>query len=387
MGPNAQRVFIVNGKRTPFGKFGGSLKTLTPLDLAVLTSQDLLADTHLNPETIDQVIFANVLPVTPDTLYGARHIALKCGMKTSTPGVSVNRLCGSGIQAIIDATRIIHCQEAEAILISGAENMSMSPHLVYGSRFGTKYGSLVTKDLLLETLHDKHVDLPMGLTAEALAQEFSVTREEADQFACLSHQRASQAYTEGLIQPELTTIKISRDEHLRDDVSYEEMQKLKSTFKKEGTVTAASASGIVDGAASMLLCSEEFVNKHKLKPIAEVIDSTVIGVEPGKMGIGPVPAIEMLLNRQEMKISDIDLFEINEAFAPQVLACQKALQIPSDKLNIWGGAIALGHPLGATGIKISLTLARQLQHYKKQYGISAACIGGGQGIALLMKRL
>lgn len=387
MGPAPHKVFIVHGKRTPFGKFGGGLSAATPLDLAVLVARDLLVETNLDPEIIDQVIFANVLPVTPDTLYGARHIALKCGMKTSTPGVSVNRLCGSGIQAIIDAARIIRYQEAEAILISGAENMSMSPHLIYGSRFGTKYGSLMTKDLLLETLHDKHIDLPMGLTAEALADEFSVTRAEADQYACQSHQRASQAYNEGLIQPELTATKIYRDEHLRDDVSFEEIQKLKPTFKKEGTVTAASASGIVDGAASMLICSEEFVIKHKLKPLAEIIDSAVIGVEPGKMGIGPVPAIEKILKHQEMKVSDIDLFEINEAFAPQILACQKALKISSDKLNIWGGAIALGHPLGATGIKISLTLARQLQHYKKQYGISAACIGGGQGIALLMKRL
>lgn len=391
MGQGPEKVFIISGKRTPFGKFGGSLASLSPIDLAVLTTQRLLAELNLAPESIDQVIFANVLPVTPDTLYGGRHIALKSGLKTSTPGVSVNRLCGSGIQGIIDAARIIRSQEAEAIMVTGAEAMSMSPHLIYGSRFGTKYGALPTKDLLLDTLYDKHAALPMGITAENLAQEFKVSREESDQYSFESHQKANQAYIDGLIQPEVMSVnlgksQIDRDEHLRGDISLKDLNKLKSTFIKDGTVTAGSASGIVDGGASLLIASEAFIQKHKLTPLVEIIGGEVVGVDPSKMGIGPVPAIQQLLGRFKLAIQDIDLFEINEAFAPQVIACQKTLEIPIKSLNIWGGAIALGHPLGATGVKISLTLARQLQHYKKEYGVSSACIGGGQGIALLMRK-
>lgn len=386
------RIFIVHGKRTPFGKFGGSFGAITPVDLAVYASKAVLFDLQLNPETIDQVIFANVIPSTPDTLYAGRHLALKVGLKISTPGIVINRLCGSGIQAILDAARLIKTQEAQAILVAGAENMTMVPHLVYGSRFGTKYGSLKTQDLLLDTLTDKHVQTPMGITAENLAEEYRISKAESDEYAFQSHLKANKAYEAQLIQPEIVEVKhekinCSRDEHLREDISLQEMQKLKPTFKKDGTVTAGSASGIVDGAAAMIIASEDYVLKNKLSPIAEIIDGQVIGVEPTKMGIGPVPAIQMLLERQQRNIQEIDLFEINEAFAPQVISCQKALNISKDKLNIWGGAVALGHPLGATGIKISLTLARQLQHLKKNLGIASACIGGGQGIALMIKRI
>jgi acetyl-CoA acyltransferase 2 len=386
------RIFIVHGKRTPFGKFGGSFGAITPVDLAAYASKAVLFDLQLNPETIDQVIFANVIPSTPDTLYAGRHLALKVGLKISTPGIVINRLCGSGIQAILDAARLIKTQEAQAILVAGAENMTMVPHLVYGSRFGTKYGSLKTQDLLLDTLTDKHVQTPMGITAENLAEEYRISKAESDEYAFQSHLKANKAYEAQLIQPEIVEVKhekinCSRDEHLREDISLQEMQKLKPTFKKDGTVTAGSASGIVDGAAAMIIASEDYVLKNKLSPIAEIIDGQVIGVEPTKMGIGPVPAIQMLLERQQRNIQEIDLFEINEAFAPQVISCQKALNISKEKLNIWGGAVALGHPLGATGIKISLTLARQLQHLKKNLGIASACIGGGQGIALMIKRI
>lgn len=387
------RIFIVNGKRTPFGKFGGSLGGITPVDLAVYAANDLIKATGISPETLDQVIFANVIPSTPDTLYAGRHLALKSGLKQTTPGIVINRLCGSGIQAIIDATRLIKCAEAEAILVAGAENMTMVPHLVYGSRFGTKYGALKTQDLLLDTLYDKHVQTPMGITAENLAEEYKVTKEDSDQYSYMSHTKANKAYAENLIQPEITPLKFDRincdrDEHLRADISLAEMQKLKPTFKKDGgTVTAGSASGIVDGACALIIASDAYVKKHNLSPLAEIIDSQVVGVDPTKMGIGPVPAINQLLARQKKSISDVDLFEINEAFASQVIACQRALNIDEKKLNVWGGAVALGHPLGATGLKITLTLARQLIHYKKDLGVSSACIGGGQGIALMIKRV
>lgn len=392
MGNHPGKVFIVQGKRTPFGKFGGSLSNVTPVELAVIATMALLEETKLSPESLDQVIFANVIPSTPDTLYAGRHLGLKSGMKVESPGIVINRLCGSGIQSLIDASRLIRTQEANAVLVAGAENMSMVPHLTYGARFGTKYGGLGSKDLLLDTLYDKHANMPMGQTAENLAHEYTVTKEESDAYAFESHQKANQAYAAGLIQPELAPVKFdrvdcSKDEHLREDVLLGEMQKLKPTFKKDGTVTAGSASGIVDGACAMIVASEEYVKKHNLKPIAEIIAGEVVGVDPSKMGIGPVPAIQNLLKKQNLKITDIDLFEINEAFAPQVIACRKALEISPDKLNIWGGAVALGHPLGATGLKITLTLARQLQHLHKNYGISSACIGGGQGIALLIKRI
>jgi len=232
----------------------------------------------------------------------------------------------------------------------------------------------------------------MGITAENLAVEYNVSKNESDEYAYKSHLKALKAYEANLIQPEIVSIKegrvdCSRDEHLRENVSLEQMQKLKPTFKKDGTVTAGSASGIVDGACAMIIASETYVTKYGLSPIAEIIDGQVVGVEPTKMGIGPVPAITQLLARQKKNIADIDLFEINEAFASQVISCQRALEIPIEKLNIWGGAVALGHPLGATVVKISLTLARQMQHLKKDWGISSACIGGGQGIALLLKRV
>lgn len=392
MGHATRKVYIVHGKRTPFGKFGGSLGSINPVDLAVITAKDVLKTGNIPVDSIDQVIFANVIPSTPDTLYAGRHLALKAGLPVETPGVIVNRLCGSGIQALIDGARLIRNHEAEVLLLAGAENMSMVPHLTYGARFGTKYGPLKNQDLLLDTLYDKHAQIAMGITAENLAQEFGVTKDDSDKYAYESHSKANKAYEEGFIQPEITAVIIdrincTRDEHLRSDVSLEEMQKLKPTFKKDGTVTAGSASGIVDGACAMLIASEDYVKKHNLKPIAEIIAGEVVGVDPAKMGIGPVPAIKKLLEKQKKNISEIDLFEINEAFAPQVIACRKALEIPEDKLNIWGGAVALGHPLGATGLKLTLTLARQLQHYKKDLGIVSACIGGGQGIALLIRKV
>lgn len=392
MGQFGRKVYIVSGKRTPFGKFGGSLGSIPPVELSVLAAKAVLEETKISPDTIDQVIFANVIPSTPDTLYAGRHLGLKAGLRTETPGVIVNRLCGSGIQAIIDAARLIRTQEAEALLVAGAENMSMVPHLTYGARFGTKYGALKSQDLLLDTLYDKHAQIAMGITAENLSHEYTVTREESDKYSYESHLKANKAYEAGLIQPEITPVKFEKidcqkDEHLREDISLGEMQKLRPTFKKDGTVTAGSASGIVDGSCALIVASEEYVKKHNLKPIAEILAGEVVGVDPSKMGIGPVPAIKNLLKKAGMNISDIDLFEINEAFAPQVIACRKALEFPEEKLNVWGGAVALGHPLGATGLKITLTLARQLQHYNKTYGISSACIGGGQGIALLIKKV
>ncbi|MFG1500588.1 thiolase family protein [Halobacteriovorax sp. XZX-3] len=387
-----RRVFLVGGKRTPFGKFGGSLMDIKPVDLAVAATNSLLSETGVKAELIDQVILGNVVPSSTDTMYGGRHLALKAGCAENTPGITINRLCGSGIQAILDAVRLIKLEEASCVLAGGTENMSMVPHLTYGSRFGTKYGSLKNVDMLLDALTDQHAGCPMGITAENLGSKYEVSRSDCDEFALLSHQRATAAYEDGKLQKEICEVEIrkgsvNKDEHLREGASLEDMNKLRSSFVKDGLVTAGSASGIVDGAAVALVASEDFVKEHGLKPIAEIIDGAVVGVDPTIMGIGPVPAIRKLLADNKMELDQIDLVEINEAFAAQALACMKELALDINKVNIWGGAIALGHPLAASGTRITTTLANQLASEGKEYGIASACIGGGQGIGILIKRV
>jgi len=387
-----KRVFLVSGKRTPFGKFGGSLKDITPVDLAVFASKALIDELQISPEKIDQVLLGNVITSSTDTMYGGRHLALKLGCKLETPGLVVNRLCGSGIEVILQAANLIKLNQADCVLAAGTENMSMAPHLTYGGRFGTKYGQLKNVDMLLDALTDQYAQTPMGITAENLAVKNQISRQSCDHFAVESHARASKAYQEQLLQGEIATVKLKKgelnvDEHLRADTSLTELEKLKPSFIENGVVTAASASGVVDGAASVLIASEEFVAREGLKPIAEIIDGVVVGVDPKIMGIGPSPAIEKLLNQNSMQKNQIDLFEINEAFAGQTLACMKESDINHDKINVWGGAIALGHPLAASGVRITYTLARQLNHYNKQFGIASACIGGGQGIAILLKKV
>ncbi len=386
------RVYLVSGKRTPFGKFGGSLKDITPVDLAVIAGKAVLEEVKLDPKKIDQVILGNVVTSSTDTIYGGRHLALKLGAGDETPGITINRLCGSGIQSILDATRLIKTGEASCVLAAGTENMSMVPHLTYGARFGTKYGSLKNVDMLLDALTDQYAGTPMGITAENLGKKFNVSREQCDQYSLESHQKAAKAYDEGLLQGEIAAVELKRgvcdkDEHLREGASLSDMQKLRSSFVKDGLVTAGSASGIVDGASVAIVASEEFVNENNLTPIAEIIDGQVVGVDPTIMGIGPSPAITKILERNKMSLDQIDLVEINEAFAAQTLSCTMDLGLDPSKLNVWGGAVALGHPLAASGTRITTTLARQLKHYNKSLGIASACIGGGQGIAILIKRV
>lgn len=387
-----KRVFLISGKRTPFGKFGGSLRDITPVDLAKNCSEALLKAANLTIDKIDQVMLGSVVPSSTDTLYGGRHLGLKLGADIKTPGICLNRLCGSGIEAIWQAARVIKLGEAECVLSAGTENMSMTPHLVYGSRFGTKFGALKNVDMLLDSLTDKLSETPMGITAENLAKEYNISRGECDQFAFESHDKANNAYKEGLLSGEISPIELrksllEKDEHLREDASLAGMEKLRASFLKEGVVTPGNASGIVDGAASVIVASEEFCEKEGITPWAELLDYQVVGVDPKIMGIGPAPAITSLLEKNKLSLNDIDLFEINEAFASQTLACIKELKMDSSKLNIWGGAIALGHPLAASGVRISLTLARQLKHIGGKLGVASACIGGGQGISLLLRNV
>ena len=384
-----QKIYFVDGKRTPFGKFGGAFKDLTPTQLAVEASRPLLEKVCIGPSKIDHVIFANVIPSSTDTLYGARHTALMLGLSESTPGYNVNRLCGSGIQAVLDAMGIIQRRMGRCVLVVGAENMSMIPHLVYGARFGTRYGELKTVDMLWDTLFDKYAQTSMGMSAENLAKQYKIGRQESDDFSYRSHQKALKAYQDGRFSDEIVScqgIECLRDEHLREDIALEEIKNLKPLFTKNGTVTSASASGIVDGGGSCLVASKSFVEENHLDPLAEIVDGHVVGVDPKIMGIGPVPAIRTLLEKQNYSLEDIDFFEINEAFAAQVLSCIQELNIPEEKLNVWGGALALGHPLGVTGIRIILALSRELHYLNGTLGVASACIGGGQGIALLLKR-
>ncbi len=365
---------------------------LPPTELATIAAKALLSDLKLDPSTIDHVLFANVLPVTPETFYAGRHLGLNIGCPEKIPAKVTNRLCGSGIDTILEATRLIKLDEASIVLVAGAENMSMAPHLIYGSRFGTKYGSLPTKDMLLDTLTDARIQTPMGITAENLAEKYQISKSDSDEFSFQSHQKAAAAYAQNLIQGEIAPVvlkreTLSQDQHMRTDAKRSDWDNLRPTFKKDGVVTAGSASGIVDGGAAMIIASEAAVKKYNLLPLAEIIDGYVVGVNPSEMGIGPVPVINKLLSKNKLTKDQIDLFEINEAFAAQAIACMKALELDISKVNVWGGATALGHPLGATGLKITLTLARALKHYKKGYGISSACIGGGQGIGVLLKSI
>jgi acetyl-CoA acyltransferase 2 len=386
-----EKVFLVHGRRTPFGKFGESLKEITPVDLAVFSTKAVLEDTKLKPDKIEHVIVGNVSPVTVDTLYAARHIALKSGLPIQTPAYGVNRLCGSGIQAIVDAANMVRRGDANAVIAAGTENMSMSPHLVYGGRFGTRFGPLKTVDMLMDSLTDSYVNCPMAITAENLATQFQISREECDQFGLRSHNLAAKAYKDGHLQGEVVNVPLKKghldkDEQVRFDATITDIAKLKASFKKDGVVTPGTASGIVDGAASVLVANETFVKRHNLQPLSEIGESSVVGVEPTIMGIGPSPAIKLLLNKMGKSLKDIDLVEINEAFAAQTLACVKDLGLNIEKLNVWGGAIAIGHPLGASGIRLALTLSRQLHAYNKKHGIVSACIGGGQGIALYLSK-
>lgn len=387
---SSRKVYLVDGKRTPFGKFGGSLKSESPVDLAERSSKGLIESLNINPSLIDHVVFASVIPTTTDTLYAGRHLALRLGADIKTPGYNVNRLCGSGFQAITDAYNIILRDEAKCVLVAGAESMSDTPHLVYGSRFGTRYGALKTGDLLLDSLTDKHCNTPMGITAENLAEKYNISREDAEKFSVDSHAKAVKAKSDGHFDGEIINYELKRgslnfDEHVRGDASLEDMQKLRTSFKKDGTVTPATASGIVDGAASVLIADESFVKEHNLTPLAEIKDYFVAGVDPTIMGIGPVDAIRGLNEKFGVDYRNIDLIEINEAFAAQAIACQKELEIPNEKLNIWGGSVAIGHPLAATGVRITLTLARQMKTLNKKTGIASACIGGGQGYAVYLE--
>jgi len=391
------QAFIAGAKRTPFGAYGGALKSLTAAQLGGLASKAALA--QLPAETkVDHVIFGTVLGSDPSSAYLARHVGHLSGLTVTVPALTVNRLCGSGFESVIQAQRLIALDEADVVLTGGSESMSRCPYTLAGeSRFGNRYGvDLKLEDSLAHALIDRVPHpTPMGITAENLADQYSITREDCDRFALESQKRWEQGRKDGAFEQEVipvelisrkATVQFNTDEHPRPQTNEASLQKLAPVFKKDGVVTAANASGICDGASANVVVSEGWLKKHQVKPLARIVSHHTVAVEPAIMGIGPVGAITGALKSAGLSIGQIDLFDVNEAFAAQWLAVAKELELPRERSNMFGGAIALGHPLGASGARIINNLTYNLIRLGKRYGVGAACVGGGQGIAVVLER-
>lgn len=394
----AREIWIVGAKRTPFGALSGALKDVSAIDLAVHAGKAALAQAGIAASDVDGVVLGNVQQTSPDAIYGARHVGLKAGVPIEAPALTLNRLCGSGFQAVITAAEQILLGESVCTLAAGSENMSQAPHSMWGLRDGgAKFGKPPqVVDTLWAALTDSFCNTPMAVTAENLAVKYGISREQADAFALRSQQRwaaASEAgaFTDEIAPYELAGRKgptlVSRDEHPRPQTTLEQLAKLPPVFKKDGVVTAGNASGICDGAAALVVVDAEWARARGLTPLARLVQWGVAGVEPTLMGIGPAPAIRSALDRAGLGLDDVDLFDVNEAFAPQFLAVQKELGIPEDKANVNGGAIALGHPLGASGARITANLIYTLRRTEKRFAVGSACIGGGQGIAVVLERI
>ncbi|KAJ1985396.1 3-ketoacyl-CoA thiolase, mitochondrial [Dimargaris verticillata] len=398
MSPLAQ-TFIVAAKRTPFGAFGGKLKGLTANELGGLSSKATVADL---PEgtPIDSVIFGNVAHTSTDAPYLARHVGHRAGLPIHVPAVTVNRLCGSGFESIIRAVQEIRVGDAQVVLTGGTENMSQAPYALRDVRWGTRYGvDQKLEDTLAAALVDRYpTPTPMGITAENLGMQYGLTRAQCDEYALQSQHRWAAANAKGIFNHEIAPIELkgrkgaieqfTTDEHPRPQTTLEGLTKLKPVFQKDsGLVTAGNASGISDGAASVIVASEAAVNKYGLKPLARIVSYHTVGVEPTLMGIGPAPAIREALAKANKSLKDMDLVEVNEAFAAQYLAVAKELGLDPAKTNVHGGAIALGHPLAASGSRIMAHLAHQLRQTGQQFAIGSACIGGGQGISIVIENV
>ncbi|HEU4928462.1 MAG TPA: acetyl-CoA C-acyltransferase [Candidatus Krumholzibacteria bacterium] len=401
----AKRAVILGGARTPMaewvggkrgdGEPGGALASVSALDLGAAAARGALAKTNVAAEKISHVVMGNALQTSGDAIYGARHVALKAGVPVRVPALTVNRLCGSGIQAVVNAAHIVG-EGDEFVLAGGMENMSQAPHVIRGARGGFKLGQGQLEDSLLVALKDSYCGLLMAQTAEKLARRMGIPREEQDAYALRSTHLGEKAASSGVFAQEIVpveikrgpkTIAVDKDDHYFVNATLEGLAKLKPAFGDDGTVTAGNASGMVDGAACLVVADADAAKRDGLTPMAEIVAWHVVGVDPSEMGIGPAPAIRGVLEKAGLALSEVDLFEINEAFAAQYLAVEKDLGLDRDKVNVNGGAIALGHPLGATGSRLLLTLAHELARRKKTYGIASACIGGGQGIAMLIQRV
>lgn len=399
-------IFLVNGVRTPFGKYCGSLSQISPTDLGIFSSTAALEKSGVKPNEIDQVIAANIGQSSTDSYFLPRHISLYSGISTEVPALMVQRICGSGFETIITGAEQITLGKAEKVLCVGTENMSLAPTVSFGNRMGYPLGRPVFKDMLWEALDDTAAGYPMGYTAENVARKYGITRNDCDVFAMTSFQRAIEATTNKKFQDEISMLQsatfnieglksrkaflpkgtndFATDEHIRA-TTMDALGKLPTVFDKVGVLTAGNCSGIVDGAASAVIANMQAVQQSNLKTISKIIGGTSCGIDPKYMGLGPVPAIRLLLEMTGLKITDIGLFEINEAFSAQVIGCERELGIERNKLNVNGGAIAIGHPLAATGLRLSLTISNEMIRRKVKYGIASACIGGGQGTAILFE--
>ncbi|MCP5498836.1 MAG: acetyl-CoA C-acetyltransferase [Leptospiraceae bacterium] len=388
-----EEAVILEGARTPFGNFAGSLKDISATDLGTIACKATLEKSGIEAETVEDLIFGNVLPSGKDSAYIARHIALDSGLKVETPALTVNRLCGSGMESIILAAQKIKLQENTLILSGGTESMSQVPYVLRGARNGYRYGNADLEDLLSQGLTDTYTGLAMGLTAENLAEKYSISREEQDEWAAISQERAEEATLEGRLGEEITPVEIrgksiqlfDKDEFIRGKESIPRLGTLKPAFKKDGTVTAGNSSGINDGACALLISSQTYAEKNNLIPLAMIRGYGHSGCAPEIMGIGPVFAIPKALKQAGLTLSDMHLIEINEAFAAQFLAVKKELGLDESITNVNGGAIAIGHPLAASGARITLSLAYELRRRKLKYGLASLCIGGGQGIAIVLE--
>ena len=389
-------VVILGGARTPFGAFGGALKDLGAVELGVLAARGALERSRLDPARVDHVVFGNVIQGTGEVAYLARHVGLKAGCPVDTPALTVNRLCGSGLQAIVSAAQLVRLGEASAVLAGGTESMSGQPHVIRGARWGLKFRAGSLEDNLWLVLVDPYNRLPMAATAENLARRYGVLRKEQDDYAYRSHMAAAAARARGVFAEEIVpvpvtvrgrTTVVSQDEHIKPDTTVEKLTALPGAFAEDGTVTAGNASGINDGAAAVVVTTGRVAKELPLRPLGRILAWGVAGVDPDVMGIGPVPASAQALARAGLGVRDMDLVEINEAFAAQYLAVERELGLDREKTNVNGGAIALGHPVGASGARLVLTLLGELRRRKQRYGLVSLCIGGGQGIAAVFEAI
>jgi len=381
------------------GRYCGKLRDFSAQELAAIASTEAMKRSGVEPAEIDHCVIGNAQQTSSDAIYGARHVALKAGVPIEAPALTVNRLCGSGMQSVVTAAQMIQLGESKCVLAGGMESMSQAPHVIRGMRWGVGFGEGKLEDSLFVALTDSYCNMPMAVTAETYAGQQGVTREMQDEYALGSQQRADAAYKAGRIQEELTPVALrnrkgepsgemfTEDDHRRPETTLDSLAKLKPSFGKSGSVTAGNASGIVDGGAAVVVMPLDAAEKRKLKPLGRIVTWGIAGVDPRIMGSGPVPASRIALKKAGLTLSDIDLVEVNEAFAAQCLAVMKELGLDPAKTNVNGGAIALGHPLGATGTRLLITLLYELRRRKARYGLSTACIGGGQGIAVIVENL
>ena len=388
-------VVIVNGTRTAIGAFGGALRDIPPLDLAQHVIKEVLNRANVQPELINKVIFGcNFAPIEQNI---ARNAAFMAGIPKEAPGFTINSTCGASLQAIISGAQAIQCEEAEIILAGGVESMSNAPYIMHSARWGQRLRHLEAYDLVWRGMQEPFIGVGMGLTAENLAEKYSISRQEQDEFAVLSHKRAAKAIDEGKFKAEITPFEIPQrkrdpiifdtDEHVRRDASLETMAKLPAVFKKDGTVTAGNACGMNDAATAVILTHLDKAKELGLKPLAKITAYHVAGVDPDYMGIGPVPAIQGALKKAQLQLSDIERFEINEAFAAQYLACERELGLDRNKVNLYGNGIALGHPVGATGCRLVVTLLYEMVAESIGLGVASLCAGGGMGFAIILEKI